>query len=120
MLNKSKMLEQKDTENRIQQVLGKASEWDSSISESVDQDSNEELLNQSEAEERGRQSDENEQKESSGKSTLNKITIMPEAVDKERVSDNLLHEESSSESVLGNNANMRGCCNAFDLMENVL
>ena len=45
MLNQLKMLEQKDTENRIQQVLGKASECDSSISESVDQDSNKELLN---------------------------------------------------------------------------
>ena len=42
---------------------------------------------------------------------------MPEAVDKERDSDNLLQEESSSESVLGKNSKMRGRGNAFDLME---
>ena len=69
------------------------------------------------AEERGAHHVEKEQKESSGESTLNKIAIMPQAVDKERVSDRLLQEKSSGKSVLDETAIMSGCGNAFNLME---
>ena len=77
MLDQLKLLEQKDTENRTQQSLGKPSVCDSSVSESVNQDSNEEPLYDVVAEERGTQMVENEQKESSGESTLNEIAIIP-------------------------------------------
>ena len=46
MLDQLKMLDRQDTENRIQQALGKVLECDLSISEIVDQDSDEELLNE--------------------------------------------------------------------------
>ena len=52
------------------------------ISLSGYQDSHEEQLDESVVEEQGRQSDENEQKDSNGESTLNKIAIMPEGVDR--------------------------------------
>ena len=87
------------------------------MSLNVNQDSNEGPLYEVVAEERGAQHVENEQKESSGESTLNKIAIMPQAVDKERVSDKLLQEKSSGESVLNETAIMSGCGNAFNLME---
>ena len=52
------------------------------ISSSGYQDSHEEQLNESIVEEQGRQSVENEQKDSNGESTLNKIAIMPQGVDR--------------------------------------
>ena len=108
------MLDQQETENRIQQVLGRVSECDSSISEIVDQDNDEELLNEIVAEDQERRDVEIAQKESSGESTLNKTAIMPECVDKERVSEELFREDSSGESVLDENAIMSGCGNAFN------
>ena len=54
MLDQLKMLDREDTENRIQQALGKVSEYDSSISEIVDQDNDEELLNEIVAEDQER------------------------------------------------------------------
>ena len=117
MLDQLKMLEQKDTENRIQQALNKASGCNSSISESVGQDSHGEPLNEIVVEERGRQNGKNVQKDSSGESTVDTIAAVTEGVDKEKVSDKLLQEESSDESVLDENAIMCGCGNAFDLLD---
>ena len=85
MLDQLKMLDREETENKIQQALGKVSECESSISEIVDQDNDEELLNEIVAEDQERRDVEIAQKESSGESTLNKTAIMPECVDKERV-----------------------------------
>ena len=117
MLDQLKMLEQKDTENRIQQALNKASGCNSSISESVGQDSHGEPLNEIVVEERGRQNGKNEQNDCNGESTVDTIAAVPEGVNKERVSDKLLQEESSDESVLDENAILCGCGNAFDLMD---
>ena len=114
MLDQLKMIDREDTENRIQQALGKVSEYDSSISEIVDQDNDEELLNEIVAEDQERRDVEIAQKEGSGESTLNKTAIMPECVDKERVSEELFREDSSGELVLDENVIMSGCGNAFD------
>ena len=68
-------------------------------------------------EERGRNSVENEQKDCYGESASNKIALVPEGLDKKSVSDKMLQEENICELVLDENAIMRGCDNAFDLME---
>ena len=112
-----KLLEQNDTENIIQQALGKSLGYDLSISESVGQDSHGKLLDEILVEERGRNSVENEQKDSHGESVLNKIALVPEGLDKKNVSGKMLQEENNCESVLDENAIMCGCGNAFDLME---
>ena len=72
-------------------------------------------MNEIVAEDRGSQSVKNERKERSGESTLNKTAIMPECVNKERVSDKLSQEESSGKSVLDENAILiSGCCSTFN------
>ena len=76
MLDQLKMLEQKDIKNRIQQALGKASGCDLSISENVGQDSHGEQLDEIVVEQQGRNSVENEQKDSNGESALNKIAVV--------------------------------------------
>ena len=75
ILDQLKMLEQKDTENRIQQALGKTPGCDLSISVSVGQDSHGEQLYEIVVEERGRDSVKNEKEDSDGESALNKLAV---------------------------------------------